>query len=240
MSTRREHIRLEANRRGRDFLLGDLHGMYDAFMEALRGRDFDPARDRVISVGDLVDRGPDSERCLALLEEPWFIAVRGNHEEMMIAALLEGRERARWYLNGGAWIEDADEAAIAARLVALRERLPLALTLDLPDGRRVGVCHAEYPRRDWAAVAEALADPGDRFRMLWGREIVSRGRARTVAGVALTVHGHTPLPRPLRLGNALFIDTGLVYGGPVPLFTLDEALAIADAPQSPAMASLKR
>ncbi len=236
----RGHVHIGANRQGRDFLLGDLHGMYDALVAALAARAFDPARDRVISVGDLVDRGPDSERCLALLEEPWFFAVRGNHEEMMIAALLEGRGRAPWYLNGGAWIDDTDEAAVAARLSALLERLPLALTLALPDGGRAGVCHAEYPRRDWAQVEEAIADPGDRFRMLWGREILSRNLARAVAGVAFTVHGHTPLARPLRLGNALFIDTGLVYGGPVPLFTLDELLAIGDASQSPAMASLKR
>ena len=236
----RGHLHIDANRSGRDFLLGDLHGMYDAFVAALARCDFDPARDRVISVGDLVDRGPDSERCLALLEEPWFHAVRGNHEAMMIAALLEGQGRARWYLNGGAWIGDADETAIAARLSALLPRLPFALTLDLPDGERMGVCHAEYPRPDWAEVADAIADPGDRLRMLWGREVVSRKLVRTVAGVTLTVHGHTPLAQPLRLGNALFIDTGLVYGGPVPLFRLDELLAIGNAPQSPAMASLNR
>ncbi|MFQ5348353.1 MAG: metallophosphoesterase, partial [Rhodothalassiaceae bacterium] len=206
----RAHIRVAANRSGRDFFLGDLHGMYDAFMAALAARDFDPARDRVISVGDLVDRGPDSVRCLALLEEPWFHAVRGNHEQMMIDVLLGGNDASLWRLNGGGWFRETEPTALVDLLPRLLPRLPLALTVDLPDGGRIGICHAEYPRPDWDAVESAIGNSADRHRMLWGREILAHALERKVAHVTLSVHGHTPLPAPRRLGNAVFIDTGLV------------------------------
>ncbi|STI47003.1 serine/threonine protein phosphatase 1 [Escherichia coli] len=48
---------------------------------------FDPWRDLLISVGDVIDRGPQSLRCLQLLEQHWVRAVRGNHEQMAMDAL---------------------------------------------------------------------------------------------------------------------------------------------------------
>ena len=51
---------LPPNRAGRDFLLGDLHGMMDELTAAMQAAGFDRSRDRIISVGDLIDRGPDN------------------------------------------------------------------------------------------------------------------------------------------------------------------------------------
>ena len=65
---------LPENDRGRDFVVGDLHGCYDALMRQLDARGFDPAADRLLSVGDLVDRGPDSRRCLSWSGNPGSIA----------------------------------------------------------------------------------------------------------------------------------------------------------------------
>ncbi|MBK8993858.1 MAG: metallophosphoesterase [Gammaproteobacteria bacterium] len=75
------------NRRGRDFVVGDLHGYLGALQDALARAGFDPGCDRLFSTGDLIDRGPDSPGCAALLGEPWFYAVRGNHEDMLLRVL---------------------------------------------------------------------------------------------------------------------------------------------------------
>ena len=80
----------EANTSGRDFVVGDLHGSYSAFQNLLKGLDFDKTVDRMFSVGDLVDRGPDSVSCLSLIQEPWFNAVLANHEVAMISHSKEG------------------------------------------------------------------------------------------------------------------------------------------------------
>ena len=73
--------------RGRLFVCGDIHGCYDELMQQLGLVGFDTGRDRLVALGDLIDRGPKSAEVLALLTEPWFTSIRGNHEELMIQAV---------------------------------------------------------------------------------------------------------------------------------------------------------
>ncbi len=225
-------IELPANTAGRDFLLGDLHGETGKLAAALESVGFDPGRDRVIAVGDLIDRGPDSANALALVEEPWFFTVRGNHEQMMADALAAGADSpafAHWMLNGGAWIKTVDPAAWPD-LQARARALPIAITLATGRGAPIGIVHAEYPLSRWALMATALTDPRLRERLLWGRRILRAARPHVTEDVAATVHGHTPIPRPAVLGNAVFIDTGAVYGGSLTLMPLDALLdLVADA-----------
>ena len=56
--------RYPRNRTGRDFVVGDVHGMFSALRELLAVAGFDDRRDRLFSVGDLIDRGPDSRGSL--------------------------------------------------------------------------------------------------------------------------------------------------------------------------------
>lgn len=76
------------NTDGRDFVIGDLHAQYDWFDGLLDGLAFDPARDRMFCVGDLVDRGKHSFRVDRWLSCPWFLPIRGNHDQMVIENLL--------------------------------------------------------------------------------------------------------------------------------------------------------
>lgn len=74
----------------------------------MKKENFDPLKDRVFAVGDLCDRGSDSQHCIELLERPWFFSVRGNHEAMMLAWYhAQGIERLaaqqRWCQEGGEW-----------------------------------------------------------------------------------------------------------------------------------------
>ncbi len=80
------------------WLMGDLHGCFALLMNRLRQLRFDPWADLLISVGDLIDRGPQSADCLGLLRCRWFRAVRGNHEQMALEALESGDMRL-WQMN---------------------------------------------------------------------------------------------------------------------------------------------
>ena len=75
---------LTTNTKGRDFVIGDLHGHYDQLTALLEKNHFDATIDRVISTGDLCDRGPRSWDCLQLHLEPWFYGVLGNHESHLL------------------------------------------------------------------------------------------------------------------------------------------------------------
>ncbi len=60
------------------WLMGDLHGCFALLMNRLRQLRFDPWADLLISVGDLIDRGPQSADCLGLLRCRWFRGRSGG------------------------------------------------------------------------------------------------------------------------------------------------------------------
>ena len=185
-----------SNPDGRDFVVGDLHGcraMLDTMMTHVG---FDPAKDRLFSVGDLVDRGPDSVGCLELLLEPWFFPVLGNHDAMLLAYWSTGSgERQNIYrdafqYNGGTiWAYPVRD--LADQFVPLLENLPFVRVVG--DGEhRFQVLHAERRDNDTATFLSDtdLDDPrpeiwnhhhfirgfddvGDwRDHLLWGRSTI--------------------------------------------------------------------
>ncbi len=217
-----KHVVLPPNTEGRDFLLGDLHGCVDALENAMALAGFDEERDRIIAVGDLIDRGPRSHDALKLARESWFFSTLGNHEIMMLEA-ADKRTRMMWMQNGGEWFYDLAEAEQAV-CVAIAAALPYAITLELPSGGCIGICHAEWPGEDWAQVGDILEVPWMRHQMIWGRTVLLKHKEVQDASAALTVHGHTPLKAAARLGSALFIDTGCVHGGHLTLMPVGDAL----------------
>lgn len=60
---------LPVNQIGRDIVIGDLHGRLDALHQLLNALNFDQTADRLISVGDLCDRGDQSLACLQLIDK---------------------------------------------------------------------------------------------------------------------------------------------------------------------------
>lgn len=146
------HRHLPANTVGKDYIVGDLHGCLDLLQEALVRAKFDFTRDRLFSVGDLIDRGPDSMGCLRLLNEPWFYAVRGNHEDMLLDYLENipqpwGHSSvSELFLgNGGRWVRDFDAESsqeLNRDLVPKVRALPYVITVGDGD-RKFHVAHAE-------------------------------------------------------------------------------------------------
>ncbi|WP_410317464.1 metallophosphoesterase [Klebsiella pneumoniae] len=81
------------------WVVGDLHGCHTLLMNELERVHFDPLCDLLISVGDLVDRGAENVECLELIAMPWFMAVRGNHEQMMLDGLSSSGNVYHWLAN---------------------------------------------------------------------------------------------------------------------------------------------
>ena len=217
--------KIGVNRRGRDFVIGDLHAqlnMLDALLEHVRF-----ACDRLIGVGDLIDRGPSSVDVLQMLRDhAWFLSCRGNHEELLrqtVRGITAAKDE--WPPEENRWFRGLSKSE-GLRLARIVDGLPLALEVELSDGRQLGVIHAEVADSAWprvamakrwgtatrayhdSAVAMALwsrSRASAAFKLdVWGtrlRGASSRSRLQvwrhrgSVGGIDLVISGHTISPQ---------------------------------------------
>lgn len=213
------------------FVVGDIHGYKSLLLEALNSVDFDFDTDILVSVGDLIDRGPENYECAMLLEEDWFLAVRGNHEEMFLSCKWhlpesdlikwEALDRQLHLKNGGTWVMDHTPQQ-HQEMFELFSRLPIVLDIHLPQ-KRIGVIHAQYPLfripSDWDHfVNTEIEDP---FELMWGEDI-SLSLANAEEGlfedlqpsnVDLIFHGHRfdSSHQIRKKGKFVFLDTGVYH-----------------------------
>ncbi len=229
------------NLQGKDYICADIHGHFTLLETQLRSIGFDARVDRLFSLGDLIDRGEESERALEFLAQPWFQAILGNHEVMLIEALeSQNREAlARWFYWGGAWAEGLGRAELQAYYEHFIG-LPIAMELQLGSERRVGLVHAELPiDTNWDAVRRTLESmPAGRFDtydprisdLLWAKtQAGNAGLDDTpipqAEGIDHVFHGHTIVYfEPLTLGNRTFLDLGSYETGEIGLIDVERFL----------------
>ena len=163
-------VRYGRNPDGRDFVVGDIHGMFHHLEVLLEDIGFDIQRDRLFSVGDLVDRGPHSADAFNWLDRPWFVACRGNHEQFAIDS-VDPEQLDVWVKrNGGAWwteLSETEQAEFRRRF----SELPLAIEVDTESGM-VGIVHADVPPLiSWDRFVDLLEsrNPDAIFYAMWSR-----------------------------------------------------------------------
>ncbi len=199
---------------GTDYIVGDIHGCFTKLEQELIGIGFDYTKDRLFFVGDLVDRGPESEKCLEWLDKPWFIGVRGNHEQMAIDfGTYAGMDQYTYRYNGGGWFIDMKPELQNIFRKAFNQ-LPLAIELETRIGK-VGIVHAEPIDSDWNKTREWLVTQPNICEnvCLWARDRITYKITEDVVGIKAVVVGHTPRTIAERLGNVYFIDTGACFDG---------------------------
>lgn len=132
---------------GRLFVVGDLHGCYTLLMKRLKDIEFDFQHDLLISVGDLIDRGNENLECLSLLDESWFKAIRGNHEQMCIEANIDVEMKDIHSYHGGAWLY---ELPIYQQQTVVEKCCNLPIILELHHNHKIyGFIHADIHINDW-------------------------------------------------------------------------------------------
>ncbi|QNC78757.1 metallophosphoesterase [Klebsiella quasipneumoniae] len=201
------------------WVVGDLHGCHTNLMNKLQEVNFDPKQDLLISVGDLIDRGCENVECMELITFPWFMAVRGNHEQMMLDGLSINGNVNHWLVNGGSWFFnlDYDKEILARALLHKVEELPLIIELVTSD-KKIVICHADYPHDEYE-----FGKPVDASAVIWNRERVSDstdGIVKEITGADLFIFGHTPARKPLKFANQMYIDTGAVFTGNLTLYQI--------------------
>jgi len=76
--------------------IGDIHGHLGTFRALIHRLRLDP-EDRVVCLGDMIDRGPDSAGLIDYIRShPQIICLKGNHELMAITSLQEDGDVELW------------------------------------------------------------------------------------------------------------------------------------------------
>ncbi|MEQ1368445.1 metallophosphoesterase [Acinetobacter schindleri] len=214
---------LSRNIRGADYaaiyVVGDLHGCYRLLMQELEKIRFNFEQDLLICTGDLVDRGSENLECISLLDQPWFLSVRGNHEEMCIKGRDDVWIQDMHARNGGEWFyllstEKQDE------LSEIFSQLPLVIEIQLED-KKIGILHADIDIHDWNQFKTNIAK-GERkipgltsayTNALWGRGRIRHHSKRygTVKNIDEVYLGHTIVKRHTQIDNCHYIDVGSSY-----------------------------
>jgi len=211
--------RFEVNQEGMDYAVGDIHGQFLKLRDTLKEQKFDPQKDRLFSVGDLVDRGTYSHLAVSWLRQSWFHACMGNHDEMVLAygknPLLLSR-----FLTFGFGENWWQELSTKQQTTFLEyfAKLPLLMEVETPMGL-VGILHGDIPLDlSWQDLIQALTEGNQEVRqaVLWGRERVSLPDPDSVEGIQRVFCGHTPSIdfQPQVKKNVYFIDTGAGFDLP--------------------------
>lgn len=212
-------------------VIGDIHGRYEKLRQVLSMSGHDPERDRLILLGDYVDRGPESCRVVQevkRLVKAGAVALFGNHEELMLRALknrhcgqLAQDAIEQWYANGG----EITLASYRSQTSLLDEHLEFIAGLP-----------RWHEERDFLFVHAGIR-PGKApdkqmpQELIWIREDFILG----YTGPQDVVIGHTPTQylkryglfhdiddasKPVIRDHKFFLDTGVAWGGPLTIMEL--------------------
>ena len=197
---------------GKFFAIGDIHGCISHLEDLVAKIKINPVRDRIVFIGDYVDRGPDPkgvvEFILELKDRFQVVCLAGNHERMMLDYHDYGHNKTLWFMNGGT-------ATVASYGL---KSTPEGKKINLPDEHlRFFRSLLPYYETDKYIFVHAGLKPGvplpdqELIDLVWIREDFIDSEYDFGKRV---IFGHTPLHSgpyvdPYKIG----IDTGAVYGG---------------------------
>ena len=175
----------------RVYIIGDVHGHLATFRALLHRLNL-RKEDRVVCLGDMIDRGPDSAGVMKLIRsDERIICIKGNHEHMALQSITgDGRVELwqPWMQRGGkscwaSYIVQAEGDLYLAKRNFLSDmrwvdRLPTQIVLD-----KFRLVHAGYDPR------MALDAQGDK-ELLWIRKIWYR-HDKPVDPQRTVLFGHT-------------------------------------------------
>lgn len=206
----------------RTIAIGDVHGCADELEELLEALELQP-NDRVIQLGDLVNRGPDSRRVLKLAREYKIEAILGNHELRLLTAIREQR---------ASLLKDYDIETLKqlhSKDWSYLESLPHYIH---DAKRQVVFVHGGFlPNQPWHAQSPTITAHiqvidvhGNAMKRSDAPE--ARAWADDWKGPPFVIYGHTPRPNVYEQADSIGIDTGCVYGGHLSAYIIEDKALI--------------
>ena len=190
----------------RHFAIGDIHGCLDALVRLDRELGFCET-DTVVTLGDHVDRGPDSrgviDYLITLRGRCNLVTLRGNHEIMMLRARHNRAALLEWVACGGDKTLDSYGATGFADVPESHWRF-LESTVPYHEAEGDFFVHAN------SCPDLPLADQPD-YMLYW--EFLSEPSPHLSGRRMVCGHTSQKSGRPLDFGHAVCIDTHVHAGG---------------------------
>ena len=194
----------------RDFIIGDVHGCLGMLKRLMDKIDWRPDKDRLIFLGDFIDRGKDSKGVVDFILEltrmsPHVCCLMGNHEKLFLD-FLNGLETNLFLMNGG--ISTLESYHIKKRSNRNAPLIPPEHIQFLEDLK-------SWIELDDFYVVHAGLKPGVEIKeqsledLIWIRD---RFIYSDFDFGKKIIFGHTPFRDPLVMNNKIGLDTGAVYG----------------------------
>jgi hypothetical protein len=206
----------------RTIVVGDVHGCAGE-LESLLERVRFASGDRVVMVGDLVARGPDSRGVLALVRQIGARSVRGNHEEKLLAWRRRGSSLGEHHAHVASSLSDEDWRML--------EEMPL--WIDLPE-HELRVVHAGVVPGE--AIEETPVGALLKMRTIdregrWS-DLPDAGRlwGSLYEGPPHVAFGHNAREDLQVWPWATGLDTACVYGGRLSALVIDEGEPVPRTP----------
>lgn len=195
----------------RVFIVGDLDGSLTGLKKALSQHNFAPSKDRLICLGDIIDRGSETPELFEYLTRIKADFVLGNHEHLMLEALLANDAEAikLWCVNGGTWHTTVEQLTLKKICdKTLSQSLSIVLKYR---GKTIGLSHTLPQGWDWSEFPQNKEFVIE--SLLWSRELYKSQKLHNNTGVDFSIHGHNSTQVPTWIGNTHHIDTNY-YGRP--------------------------
>lgn len=192
-----------ARSEGRTIVVGDIHGCYDELIELLDKVKLKKA-DRVVSVGDLITKGPKSREVLDLfMTDKRFSTVIGNHDLILRrhwcgedVELKAAQKEAHKELKG-------EKDSYMRFLSSLPFIIDLDTHLVVHAGLRPNVALHSQTTGDLTKLRTLGSDRESPEGTPW---------YYVYNGEKIVLFGHWPAKEPRRGPKAIGLDTGCVYG----------------------------
>jgi len=204
----------------RAFVIGDIHGCLDMLNRLMEKIPWRPDADRLIFLGDYIDRGENPkgviDYLLALTSvSPHVECLIGNHEAMFLD-YLSGRNKGRYIINGG-WstVRSYEESTEGGEISLVPPSSHLAFFASLAPFIELEdyyIVHAGF-RPGVEIEEQSLHD------MVWIRDHFLHS---TYDFGKRVIFGHTPFEEPLVMENKIGLDTGAVQGNRLTCLELPE------------------
>lgn len=193
---------------GRTLIIGDIHGCLREF--SLLVEQFNPQpEDRILTVGDLFNRGPESIKTIKLAQSLGVRSVMGNHEKRFLKAWksgdvssLSGRDRETFKKLKPKHLEWIATWPHVFKIPSLNA---LVVHGGFVPGRKWRKQHPSDVT--YIQVVDRKGRPAKR-----SHDPQARPWADFWEGKRHVFYGHTPREEPLLHARATGLDTGCVYG----------------------------